>query len=508
MALAQNWPIEEVPLDDLDLDLRNVRIPSGRADEKAIAAYLVEAADLLELVRDILRDGYLDNELPLIADFDDRRVVLEGNRRITALKAIKDPTVLGKASTQVERLKSRYPHGETPTVVRVMVAPSREAAQPLLARLHTRNPKKGWVREQQAIFYHSQLSPNVTVDDLRMTYIGETQMMDYIRMGEMRELLRGLHYDDADLREFVFSGSLKMTSFEYVYEKRQVQEALGISFDKNGMLSSKKLGVGQQAAFMYILKRLKAGTLNTRSPELKVRGEAHKPFVALLAQMVSGNVGPRGEHGHEDRQGAGSSVDGSSDGSDGGQRDDTGTGTLSGGESGGGSRGRDSTGDLSGEDAGGAGGSGSRGPNRGDTRSRLNMEGFAYAGPSAGMRRRFEELQRIDVRDFPNAAHDLLRTVLECSIKEYLAAQRRPVRPGSTIGHCIDELAKDFSGDRRMTTLINSINRKGRMSAAQFAGTADALNSSNHEPDHFVEGRNVHEAWDKIKPILAAIVGS
>ena len=62
-------------------------------DESAIASYLVEAEDLLELARDILRDGYLDNELPVVADENGHRVVLEGNRRITALKAIHNPSL-------------------------------------------------------------------------------------------------------------------------------------------------------------------------------------------------------------------------------------------------------------------------------------------------------------------------------------------------------------------------------------------------------------------------------
>ncbi|QCW49783.1 hypothetical protein FE634_04025 [Nocardioides dongxiaopingii] len=508
MALAQHWPIEEVPLDDLDLDLRNVRIPSGHADEMAIAAYLVEAADLLTLVRDILRDGYLDNELPLITASGVRHVVLEGNRRITALKAIKDPSVVGKAAPQVERLKTRYPHGETPTVVRVMIAPSREAALPLLARLHTSNPKKSWVREQQAIFYHSQLTPSVTVDDLRTTYIGETQMMDYIRMGEMRELIRGLRYADTALREFVFSGNLKMTAFEYVYEKRQVQDALGISFNKDGMLASKKMNKKQQNAFIYVLQRLKEGTLNTRSPELKVRGREHKPFVDLLAQIVSGIAPSPGtpDTGASDDAGTGNShEDNHTDASEHGDGGN-GTGDVGiGGRAGTGSTGAGGTGGDAGDvDSG----SGTRGPNRGDTLSRLNMDGFAYTGTSPAMRRRFEELRRIDVRDFANATHDLLRTVLECSIKEYMRVQGNPIKPNSTIGYCVEEVAKAFAKDRRMTVLINTINRKGRMSTSQFVGTTEALNSSNHEPDHFVEGREVHEAWDRLKPILNTLVGS
>ena len=113
----------------------------------------------------------------------------------------------------------------------------------------------------------------------------------------------------------------------------------------------------------------------------------------------------------------------------------------------------------------------------------------------------------MDVREFPNATHDLLRTVLECAIKVHFAAGGQPLPVNSMLGQCIEELARAYQGDRRMTSLINAINRRGRMRANQFAGTALSLNASNHEPDSFVTGPNVHEAWERIKPILVVIVG-
>jgi hypothetical protein len=135
------------------------------------------------------------------------------------------------------------------------------------------------------------------------------------------------------------------------------------------------------------------------------------------------------------------------------------------------------------------------------------MDGFVYQGSSDGLRLRFEELRSLDVRVFPNAAHDLLRTVLECAIKVYFAAKGRPLPERSMLHHCVTELAGAYQSDQRMTTLINAINRSGRMKAYQFAGTALSLNASNHEPDSFVSGPDVHVAWARIKPILIEIVG-
>ncbi len=504
--MVSRWPIEDVGLDELDPDLRNVRIPRGDLDESAIASYLAEAEDLLQLARDIMRDGYLDNELPVIAEENGRRVVLEGNRRITALKAIHNPSLLGRFAQQMERLISRYPEAGTPTRVRVMVAPSREAAQPLLARLHTRNPKKSWLREQQAVFYHAQLSPAMTVDALRTLYPSEaSSIASFIRMGEMREVIRALRYEDRELEEFVKNSQLKMTSFEYAYELPKIQQVLGLVFNRDGRLTSKRMNEGQRRGLTYLLAQFKDKTLNTRSPELKAKSPEHDPFVEHLRRVVAGEATTAGERDDATAPGATVSC---------GQPGGTGTATHNGAAAGNETRdggesaagGGSATAQGDGAESGGAGQAGSRGPNRGETRSRLDMDGFEYQGTSPGLRRRFEELRRLDVRDFPNAAHDLLRTVLECAIKDHFAAKGH-LLTGKMLGSCLDELGRAYHADRRMTTLINAVNRRGRMQAHQFAGTATSLNAGNHEPDSFVTGPDVHEAWERIKPILIEIVG-
>jgi hypothetical protein len=493
--MASMWPIEDAELDELDLDLRNVRIlDGGSLDQSAIANYMAEAEDVLALARDILRDGYLDNELPVVVDENNRRVVLEGNRRVTALKAIRNPALLGASAARIDRLLSRYPEAQTPATIRVMVAPSRDAAQQLLARLHTGRPKKSWLREQQAIFYHAQLSPTVGLDELRALYPGETaNIASFIRMGEMREVIRGLRYEDRGLEEFVKTSQLKMTSFEYAYERPGIQDALGLEFGNDGRLKSKRLSKDQARGLIHLLERFKDGTLNTRSAALKAKGGAHDHLVEQLRQVVNSKVGGPSPGSQTGTGVPPASPPGSGTGGNGSQAD--------GGSSA-------ATGSASADQPGRSGGAAaaSRNPNRGDTRARLDMDGFEYKGTSAGMRRRFEELSRIDLRDFPNAAYDLLRTALECAIKDHFAAKGQRLT-GKMLNACLQELAQAYQGDQRMTNLINALNRKGAMPAKQYSGTALALNSGNHEPDSFAGSREVHEAWERIKPIIVEIVG-
>jgi hypothetical protein len=98
MAYEQ-LPIVEVDLDQLLLDLENYRIPTRRDDEAGALKYLFASEDVLGAARLILRDGYFDNEVPIVTSASasggsSPYTVLEGNRRVSALKALQDPTIV------------------------------------------------------------------------------------------------------------------------------------------------------------------------------------------------------------------------------------------------------------------------------------------------------------------------------------------------------------------------------------------------------------------------------
>ena len=65
MAYEQ-LPIVEVDLDQLLLDLENYRIPTRRDDEAGALKYLFASEDVVGAARLILRDGYFDNEVPIV----------------------------------------------------------------------------------------------------------------------------------------------------------------------------------------------------------------------------------------------------------------------------------------------------------------------------------------------------------------------------------------------------------------------------------------------------------
>ena len=95
-------------LSDLELDRKNPRLPSRLegADEIEIMQYLIRRTSITELVTSIGENDFFPGEAIVVTPSEENEgkyTVLEGNRRLTALKLIQDPA-LGKgiSSSAVE----------------------------------------------------------------------------------------------------------------------------------------------------------------------------------------------------------------------------------------------------------------------------------------------------------------------------------------------------------------------------------------------------------------------
>lgn len=86
---------EKVSVEILDFDENNPRFtpdkqPSGSGDS-AVIAMLASSADLSELIQSISTSGYINIEPLIVIERNGRLAVLEGNRRLAAVKALRDP---------------------------------------------------------------------------------------------------------------------------------------------------------------------------------------------------------------------------------------------------------------------------------------------------------------------------------------------------------------------------------------------------------------------------------
>jgi len=129
--------IAQVSVADLLADAQNPRLPEPNLGQREVLRAMAQeqGRKLLVLARDIVRYGLDPSELNIVKPFEGpsgRYVVLEGNRRLTALKALENPELLDGAVsrsvlTEMRRLSKQYQSAPIDSIPCVVVGSREEA---------------------------------------------------------------------------------------------------------------------------------------------------------------------------------------------------------------------------------------------------------------------------------------------------------------------------------------------------------------------------------------------
>lgn len=104
----------KIHLDNLKFDSQNPRLPTrlqGVTDERQIIDYMVKFGNIIELMLSIAETGYSEAEpLLVVKDADGRYIVVEGNRRLAALKLLNNPKLTKIRINSIEAVISEARH--------------------------------------------------------------------------------------------------------------------------------------------------------------------------------------------------------------------------------------------------------------------------------------------------------------------------------------------------------------------------------------------------------------
>jgi hypothetical protein len=163
------WPYKVKKVSNLKLDHRNPRLTrDGKYDSpREIIQYLFEHEDTLQVAQSIATRGFFSNE-PLLAVKDGNAyVIVEGNRRLAALKVLLNPDLIdGSMRKALERLAARST-GRDLSNVPVIIAPSRRLTDKLIAGRHIGTPVKAWDAANRAAFILEKLEDGYSIHELR-----------------------------------------------------------------------------------------------------------------------------------------------------------------------------------------------------------------------------------------------------------------------------------------------------------------------------------------------------
>lgn len=496
--------IEQVDVIDISLDAANVRLRDVEPYEADILAYLYDNESAYELANDIALAGFFAHDLPIVTRENGKLIVLEGNRRIAALRGLSNPSSVPKYASKLEALRrSMSPEQlDALTTINVSVAPSREAAQLTIASIHTRTPKKSWPLDQQAKFFHSQLSPGRTVADLQRDFpTVAANIPDAIRMGEMYELVKAADLGSQDLHEFVESKEFKLSIFERLYQSQRFRELLGIEFSPGGLLQVH----GDQAllnrVLAYVVQDMRSGFLTTR----RLGRQTQPEFVRYLDELEKiAHVGNHHVSSTDFISEAGSSDAQETTDRDAGSVDLALSGSQSSGAS---NSAKDALESPLSKNSSGEKKAESKRPS-----DKLDSRGISFNLYSPGTERRYSELISLNYKRFPNATMDQIRTVLECALKAYFIAVGDPIprrRPQDlvTMRDALAHALKHFNDDNALRPIIAHLKTENPINEQQYTKSAQAMNAANHNPDTVFNSADVQDAWLHVRPLLQVLLG-
>src|SRR5690349_10621482 len=129
-----SWPTKKLSVTSLLLDHENPRLPQsgGALGQRQIIDELVTHDAVYELAKDITTLGFFPTEVLLGLRDGDQIVVVEGNRRLAALKLLINPELAPQAYLEKFRRLSEKITTAAIAKVQVSVAPSRDATTPIL----------------------------------------------------------------------------------------------------------------------------------------------------------------------------------------------------------------------------------------------------------------------------------------------------------------------------------------------------------------------------------------
>ncbi len=494
---------EELAVDvvnDLRLDPRNVRldIPEG-VPESDIVQDLFTNEKALSLVEGIVKVGLLTHEVPIVVERDGQIVVVEGNRRVAALKAIQNPYLAPDHQSRISKLVQALPDRDAIRRITVKMAPTQDDADQLVAALHTGNQRVAWSPARQAAFFQAQLDAGKTAEQLIDQY-PTIEVRKFITRSKLLELFRNVNYDDPSLGDYARKRRFPVSTLARLYENEKFLELVGISVQNN---TGEVALVAAPDAFKRVATKvvgdILTGVINTRTLN-KTSSDRYVEYMDEIRDLLDErHDGDDTSPGNDDSEGASfaSTASSGSESSDAAPSRE----------------GRDSSskGATDSRSGNGSGAGSDRAKPFPRKRNYLNTDNLSV--PSAfppSIHEIVKELSAINIQRFPNATLDLLRTFLEKTIKAYAEALGEDIRKGSNergfvyLSNCLVWLEDHFRtcGSTAYIQPVQKI-RSGRYG---FVGSKEHLDATNHNHHIFATPDDVRECWATIEGVMKTVL--
>jgi ParB-like nuclease domain len=292
---------EKVPVEILDFDPNNPRFtpdkePDGSTDA-AVIAMLASSADLAELIQSISTSGYINIEPLIVIKRNGRLAVLEGNRRLAAVKVLRDPEMAKAAKISVPPMDAK--NRESLDHLLAYRVASEDDARDLIGFKHINGPQ-AWDAFAKARFAARWLDDEHKKRDAGKPFFTLQQISG--RMGDQHSTIHRMVsaffvLDQADSAEIyqIADRKKKSFSFSHLYTALAYEEFTSyldmprpdrtVDPDRNPVPTGRHHELGQLLTWLYGSKdRDVDPVVKSQNPDLgRLRSVlASPPAIAML----------------------------------------------------------------------------------------------------------------------------------------------------------------------------------------------------------------------------------
>lgn len=503
MLDTSQWPqIKLDVLSEVHLDLKNVRLEIADAKVEAdIVEDLFANEDALGLVEGICKVGYLTHETPVVLRRRGKYVMVEGNRRLAALKAIQNPMLVPDYQARIAAFAALLPDRSALSTVRVMIAPNQTEADQLIAAIHTGNLRKAWSPSRQAAFFQAQIDAGRKLDELLARY-PTIDVRKFVFRAHIINIFKSVRYDDAELQDFLSTKKWMrgLSTLARIYESKEFLELTGLTMEPDGNITKSVSDSAFKEIATAIVRGMFDENINTRSLN-SVSSPRYTQLMNELRRIVADTsepaqpaepvaTEPSGDAGTRKTSTGGSSP--------------TSPGTSP------------SPGTSTGSTSGASGRAGARTPRKTAAVKKTKIKHLDLSQIKApdnyplALKLLLGELSEINVQKFPNATFLMIRAILEKSIKSYAEAKTIDIKATGNnqngrvqLGQALKWLLEHVrvNGPTHLIQVIERV-RGGRLVNFNYTNSNDALNALNHNHHFMVDADEVNSMWDSIDSII------
>lgn len=232
-----SWDTFEYKVSSLLLDVNNPRIRymGENLNQSQVLKLLLDREKIYELAKKISEEGFFVGEEPIIYIENNKKVVLEGNRRVASLKLLQNPKkYLSTAKSNIliqNIIKNNIPIDDYK--IKCHIAPNRLLANPIIYERHKGEAVHKWKTGNQYSFVAEMYEKDgLSIEDI-CEVLNETRGNVLKPLKAYNLFFEGKEILEKEEETYIDVDNFDLTNLERLYGSEEAREFLGVDFDNN-----------------------------------------------------------------------------------------------------------------------------------------------------------------------------------------------------------------------------------------------------------------------------------